>query len=169
MSTILHLQKRNAGKSGIQISRSGIEAMKAAPDATDATAAAALWRFVNATVGEALVHDKDWLEMIVNWVPAGDEKKAGGLSVTEQARWLELAMRVNRLDDNKTGKFTLSASQGDLIFKRLCDARFILTGLSPAWAAFASGFFTAYGHWPEGRNVDDDFDAEFEPDEVAAA
>lgn len=94
--------------------------------------------FANGTA--PTVHDKEWLEMIVNWSPEG-----AALKFTEFAPWLKLASRVARLDETREGQFTLSATQAELIFNRLKDERFTLRAMTPAFAEFCLEFMTAYG------------------------
>jgi hypothetical protein len=86
------------------------------------------------------VHDKEWLETIVNWVPEN-----GQMKFTEMAPWLKLASRVAHLDDSHEGPFTLSAAQAELIFNRLKDERFTLRSVPPAFADFVLEFMAAYG------------------------
>jgi hypothetical protein len=86
------------------------------------------------------VHDKMWLETIVNWTPTD-----GQLSLTEAAPWFKLAARVARLDDQREGDFTLSSAQADLIFNRLKDERFQVRQLNAAFAQFCLDFMAAFG------------------------
>lgn len=86
------------------------------------------------------VHDKEWLELLVNWSPENAQ-----LKFTELAPWLKLASRVAHLDDKREGEFTLSAAQAELIFNRLKDDRFTLRGMTPAFADFCLEFMEAYG------------------------
>lgn len=100
-----------------------------------------LWNeFKPLSAGGSTVHDKEWLEMIVNWVPEN-----GQLKFTEMAPWLKLASRVAALDETREGQFTLSAAQADLIFNRLKDDRFTLRGMTTAFADFCLEFMEAYG------------------------
>jgi hypothetical protein len=99
------------------------------------------------------VHDKEWLEIIVNWVPEN-----GQLKFTEMAPWLKLASRVAALDDQREGPFTLSSGQADLIFNRLKDERFTLRSLPAALADFCLEFMTAYGKRIDAMSDDALFD-----------
>ncbi len=69
------------------------------------------------------IHDKQHLLQIVNWQPEG------GLPLTEMTKWLKLAKRVDALDEEKDGPFTLSQYQADLIWNRLKEEQFIYRGL----------------------------------------
>jgi len=168
MSTVLNLKLRSVSPQAMTLDMALVKVLRDLPADKVEQGKERLWQVVVSSPADTSVHDKQWLEMICNWVPQGREtqqgREAGALPLTEMARWFELARRVNRLDDTKTGKFTLSTSQAELIFKRLCDPRFELTGISIAWAEFAFEFFTAYGAWPAGHIADDDFDTPFEED-----
>lgn len=97
---------------------------------------------------EESTHDKVWLTLIVNWAPKE------GIPMTKMMPWLKLAERVNGLDDSKEGTFTLSNAQAKLIYKRLTNDEFLMTGLSAAFAAFTLDFFESYGTRPE--SLDDE-------------
>ncbi|HLE03857.1 MAG TPA: hypothetical protein VI729_04485 [Anaerolineales bacterium] len=85
------------------------------------------------------VHDKFWLEMIVNWAPEG------GIPLTEMSKWLKLAQRVGSLDDSREGDFTLSQWTVDLIWARLTHPKFLMVRMSPALAGFLVEFQEATG------------------------
>jgi len=90
------------------------------------------------------VHDKQWLELIINWVPEG------GHALTESAKWFKLANRVADLDTDKEGAFTLSPYQVDLLWNRLNNSKFTVERLPTAFVAFIVDFQTATGrHFPE--------------------
>ena len=80
------------------------------------------------------VSDVEWLKLIVNHVPEG------GLPLTKMAKWLPLAERVNDLDENKEGTFTLSQFQTDLIWERLRSDKFILHKMPSAFVSFILDF-----------------------------
>ena len=95
-------------------------------------------------MGSVYVHDKSWLLQIINWTPDG------GHPLSEAAKWFKLAKRVADLDEEKEGKFTLSDYQVNLIWKRLIDPRYKITGLPPAFIEFVMEFQQASGrHFPE--------------------
>ncbi|GAF73577.1 unnamed protein product [marine sediment metagenome] len=100
--------------------------------------------------GSIGVHDKKWLTEIINWAPQG------GLPLTETAKWFKLAKRVADLDEEEEGFFTLSDYQVTLVWSRLIDPEYKVTGLPSAFVEFIMGFQQASGrHFPEE-----------EPDEV---
>ncbi|KKL75670.1 hypothetical protein LCGC14_2052560 [marine sediment metagenome] len=98
-----------------------------------------LWNTFKQLTEDDTVHDKEWLEMIVNWVPSG------GLPLTEMSRWLKLAKRVGDLDGRPEGTFTLSEWHVNLIWDRLTNEDFKLSILSPAFAAFLLDFQAVTG------------------------
>lgn len=87
----------------------------------------------------ALIHDKAWLAMIINW--AGEK----GLPLTETAKWSKVAARVGELDDEREGKFTLSDFQVRLIWERMNNPDFKIIRNSPALAGFILDFCEAAG------------------------
>ena len=90
------------------------------------------------------VHDKQWLELIVNWVPEG------GHALTESAKWFKLANRVAELDVEKEGDFTISPYQVDLIWNRLNNNKFTVERIPTAFVGFITDFQDATGrHFPE--------------------
>jgi len=93
------------------------------------------------------VHDKRWLEMIVNFTPRD------GAPLTELAKWLGLAKRVADLDDTREGTFTLSQWHVDLIWSRLSSDKFVLVnGLDPLLAEFLLEFMQVTGkNFPDGE------------------
>ena len=159
MSTILQLKKRVGKSPYVKLARDAAKTFVDSQGSEQAEMADRLHEFIKATLDEEeFVHDKAWMEMIVNWVPAGDGQTRGRLAMSVMARWLTLIRRVDKLDDEREGPFTLSKTQADLIFKRLCDPLFEMVGISPAYAGFASEFFEAYGEWPEGSKEEDRYE-----------
>jgi len=113
-----------------------------------------LWEYferVSSNIESELpIHDKTWLEAIVNWVPDG------GLAMTEIARWLKLARRVSTLDGTReTGNFTLSDYQVNLIWSRLKDPRFKLRVMAPQFVDFMLHFQDITGKHFEDEDPDD--------------
>ncbi len=90
-----------------------------------------------------VVHDKVWLELIVNWAPPD------GLPLTAMAPWLKLAERVASLDESSEEPFELSSAQAELIYKRLGDPEFKLSNLNAALATFILAFYEVMGKHPE--------------------
>jgi len=94
------------------------------------------------------VHDKAWLELLVNWVPEG------GLPMTDVAKWFKLTAKVNDLDDTKEGTITLSDYQAGLIWGRLKNEKFRITRISSQFIAFIMDFQEASGKHFEDEEPD---------------
>ena len=88
---------------------------------------------------EPYVHDVHWLETIINWVPQG------GLPIMQMSMWFKLAQRVSELDPTREGPFTLSEFQGELIWNRLNDERFVVQAMPQQFIDFIMGFAEAAG------------------------
>ncbi len=101
-----------------------------------------------------VVHDKRWLEMIINWSPQE------GLPLTTMAPWLKLAQRVASLETNREGPFTLSDAQADLLYKRLGDSEFKINGLNPALTDFLLMFYGTIGKHPDDMTKEVMYDDE---------
>ena len=91
------------------------------------------------------VHDKHWLEQIVNFVPLDNQNKPKRIPFTEQAKWLKLAARVAELEIDKEGDFTLSDYQETIIWERLNSAEFAIQGMPLAFVSFILDFLDATG------------------------
>jgi hypothetical protein len=119
-----------------------------------------LWEmFENIDAMNQTVHDKAWLEQIGNWAPEG------GIPLKDLGPWIGLRTRIDRLDDQREGPFTLSAKQDEILWKRLTDPAFKLTNLNPQMAEFLMEYVRVSGHSFEsvtGGMWDD-------PDEVQAS
>ena len=94
------------------------------------------------------IHDKEWLEQVVNYVqvddgPQGQQTRPRKL--TELAGWLKLAERVGRLQDVDGGRFTLSQAQYDLIWSRITADDYRVNGINPVFAAFLLDLAAAGG------------------------
>jgi len=76
------------------------------------------------------IHDKVWMEMIVNHIPEG------GLTMTEVAAWFPLTSRLNELDTSKECELLLTVQDIDMIWKRLQDQNFKLQRTSYALVEF---------------------------------
>lgn len=110
-----------------------------------------LWNFfigVKDKETKDYVHDKFWLETIVNWVPEG------GLPMTTMAKWFKLADKVTGLDDTREGTITLSDFQVGLIWGRMNDANFKLVKLNPQLVGFIMDFQEASGRHFEEEEPD---------------
>jgi len=91
------------------------------------------------------VHDKRWLEQIVNFIPVDEQGRPKRIPFTEQAKWLKLAGRVAELDSDIEGTFTLSDYQETIIWERLNSADFTIQGMPPAFVGFILDFLDATG------------------------
>ena len=82
-----------------------------------------------------VIHDKEWLEMIINWIPEH------GMPFIETSRWLKLAVKVSELDDTTETELELSQKHINLIWDRLTSSEFKLRNqLSSAFAEFILEF-----------------------------
>jgi hypothetical protein len=105
-----------------------------------------LWNFFQSLADDnnVYVHDKTWLEFIINWMPQG------GTPLTESAKWFKLASRVSDLDIEKEGPFTISPYQVDLVWQRLINPQFKMERLPVPFVQFIQEFQMATGkHFPE--------------------
>jgi len=101
----------------------------------------ALWKYF-APIKEtqkATAHDKQWLQIIVDWTPEG------GLSLSEMAKWFKLAEHVNQIDEEKEKQFTFSQFQADLIWSRITNEKFKMVRLDIAFLEFLKEFSDATG------------------------
>lgn len=85
------------------------------------------------------VHDTHWLKIIINW--AGEK----GLPLTEMAKWFGIAKKVNRLKGQGDEELLLSEREVDLLFARMKDDKFTITGLQPSFVEFMLDFCDATG------------------------
>lgn len=108
-------------------------------------------------VGELdqFVHDKVHLMRIVNWQP--DEK---GIKMTEAAKWLKLAKRVDALNEEEEGGFTLSQFHVDLIWNRFKEEKFRVGSIMGPFGDFILDFQAVTGkHFEEeDPGIDEDND-----------
>ena len=144
MAIEIYLKKRHA-QNNITISAEWLKAILSREDAAEFLVAQ-----LEGMVGSIYVHDKSWLLQIINWTPDG------GHPLSEAAKWFKLAKRVGDLDEEKEGKFTLSDYQVNLIWARLINPQYKITGLPPAFVEFVIEFQQASGrHFPEEEPDDD--------------
>ncbi|MBA7515244.1 hypothetical protein ES705_07283 [subsurface metagenome] len=94
---------------------------------------------------DSFIHDRRWLEMIVNFVAVGREGRPTRVKLTEQAKWLKLAERVAEIDDAKENDFTLTAYQETIIWERLNSEEFTIAGMPSGLAGFILDFLDATG------------------------
>jgi hypothetical protein len=110
----------------------------------------ALWRVFEGLGEDTVVHDKHWLEVIINWTPDG------GLPLTETAKWFKLADHVSELDVDREGEMTLSDYQVDLIWKRLTSPQFKMDRLPLPFMGFVRDFQKATGRRFREEELDDE-------------
>ena len=108
---------------------------------TEEEAQDALWEYFAPLreTREPTIHDKTWLQSIIDWTPEG------GLSISEMAKWFKLAERVNKLDEEKQKEFTFSQFQVDLIWSRLTNEQFKMVRLDIAFVEFIKDFQAVTG------------------------
>lgn len=96
------------------------------------------------------ISDISFLKQIINWAPQG------GIALTEAAKWMPLAKRVNNLNEDKEGTLTLSQWQVDLIWSRLTNSEYKVA-LTPQFTDFILEFQELTGkHFPEEDPGDED-------------
>jgi len=108
------------------------------------------------------VHDKRWLETIVNFVPARDDGQPIPQPLTKQAEWMKLARRVGELDETIEGTFQLSSADVERIWRRLNDEKFAMRGFPTAYQEFILDFCEKTGKRfagdvDTGIDVDEEF------------
>ena len=101
--------------------------------------------FENLIETDAMVHDKRWLEQIVNFLPLDKEGRPKRTPFTNQVKWLKLAEKVGELDDKKEGPFTLTGFQETIIWERLNSDEFTITGMPTGFVGFVLDFLDVTG------------------------
>jgi len=142
MSTKLQLKKRKSEET-IIVSTEQFRAVLKLPKSEAKTQLYDLFKDLIDT--NLFVHDKRWLEQIVNFIPADEQGRPKRVPFTEQAKWLKLAERVAKLDAKKEGAFTLTAYQETIIWERLNSDEFTIQGMPAAFVSFILGFLDATG------------------------
>ena len=118
---------------------------------------------------KAKVHDKVFLENIINWTPV-DEKtgRQKGLSLTELSRWIRLARKVNAIDQSKDGTISLANKDITMIMERLKAPGYKMTGLTQHFTEFLTNFLKTTHQWFDdfdpSKDDEDDEEKEPEPD-----
>lgn len=106
----------------------------------------------------ARVHDKVWLEMILDWVPSSKAPSGqfvpDGLSITEQAKWIDLARRVRRLKEEDGATLRLYGWEVEMIWKRVTSQNFLMQRFSLALLEFLQEFGQATGNSFPGAPTD---------------
>lgn len=142
MSTILNLKKRKSGDTAV-LSIDQFRAMLGSPE--DEVKDQLYVLFKSLVDIDQYVHDKHWLEKIVNFIALDDQRRPKRVPFTEQAKWLKLAERVGELDDKKEGPFTLTPYQETIIWERLNSDEFTIQGMPQAFTGFILDFLDATG------------------------
>lgn len=142
MSTILKLKKRET-KTSITLDSDPLHAILRLPDPE---AKDRLHDMLSQMLDtDSFIHDKRWLEQIVNFIVVDKEGRPARVPLTEQAKWLKLAARVAGLDDTKEGDFTLTAYQETIIWERLNSDNFTIQGMPRSFVGFILDFLDATG------------------------
>jgi len=101
--------------------------------------------FENLKGVEGTIHDKKWLEEIVNYIPLDDKGQPKQVSLIEQAKWLKLAECVAKLEYGREDDFILNDFQENIIWERLNSPDFKITGFPSAFVSFVLDFLEATG------------------------
>ena len=103
------------------------------------------------TEENAQVHDKVFLQGIINWVPV-DEKsgRPKGLLFTDRVQWIPLTRKVNAVDESKEGTILLTNKDIDLIMHRLKSKQYKTIGFSEPFTDFLINFLEQTGKWFDG-------------------
>jgi len=137
----------------------------------------ALWAFFGEVAKmppyRKTIHDKEWLKLIVNYVPTTENKNGETIPKhvpeSERACWYPLARRVHMLKEIDGGVMQFSRAQAKMIWERFTSPDFkLLPGQQ--FKEFMLEFADAIGEAMPGIQMDQDFDAEMEyPQEPGAA
>jgi hypothetical protein len=105
----------------------------------------ALWDLCSPVLsGDLTVHDKRWLELLIDWAPEG------GQPLSRSAPWFKLAARVAEIDPEREGEFTLSQYQTELVWGRMTNPGFKVDSLPSAFIGFIVDFQEVTGrHFAE--------------------
>jgi len=142
MATKLRLKNRKVGGT-VTIDVARIRSIMERPEAE---AKDLLYQmFENLKDVEGSIHDKKWLEEIVNYIPTDDQGRPQKVTLVEQAKWLRLAERVAKLDGEREGDFTLTDYQETIIWERLNSPDFKISGMPQAFVFFVLDFLEATG------------------------
>lgn len=142
MSTVLQLKKRQSGSS-VTLDTEQLHAVLNLPAPT---AKDRLYDMLSGLMdSKPFIHDKRWLEQIVNFIAVDKENRPVRVPLTEQTKWLKLATRIGELDDSVEGDFTLSDYQETILWERLNNEEFTVTGMPQAFASFLLDFLETTG------------------------
>ena len=109
-----------------------------------------LWELFDNIKDAALpIHDKIWLETLVNWMPTTRDMQGRmvpkPVPLTDKYKWIKLIQRVAELDEDREGPFTLSQLQADILWKRLVSKEFEIVNLPIPFIEFLLDLQEAYG------------------------
>ena len=98
--------------------------------------------------GDAEIHDKVFLENIINWTPVDEQSgRQKGLPLTEQVRWIKLAQKIQAVDESEDGEIILANKDIDAIMKRIKDPAYKVVGLSQPFTEFLTNFLKTTHQW----------------------
>lgn len=114
------------------------------------------------------IHDKEWLKLIVNFVPTtdGPDPKPKFVPESEKACWYPLAKHVHMLREVDGATMTLSRAQADMVWERFVSPDFKLIP-SQQFKDFMLDFAEAAGKNLPGLQKDQDFEIEVDYPEMA--
>ncbi len=94
--------------------------------------------------GTPTVHDHIFIQQIIDWVPIDDRSgRAMGLPMKEQVRLIRLTEQLIPFDDAENpqpGFINLSTKDVELLWDRMNNDKFLITSISPPYAAFLDDF-----------------------------
>jgi len=108
-----------------------------------------LWNQLKPFAESGTVHDKFWLTMIIDWTPQQ------GIPLTEMAKWLPLAKKVNAIDDMQDNVgIDITQKELDYIWGRMKNPAFTARTSAPL-LGFIEEFLTVTGLSFETKEKDE--------------
>jgi len=158
MAVELYLKKRGQSDTA----RVSLKMIQEILDQDEAVGKDRLWElFENLNGAAPPIHDKTWLETLVNWMPMTRDGRPIPVPLTDKYKWIKLIQRVAELDEEREGKFTLSQLQADLLWQRLTSKEFEIMNLPIPFIEFLLDLQEAFGKQlpeieidPEDENED---------------
>jgi hypothetical protein len=99
---------------------------------------------------DVYVHDKVYLENIINWVPVDEQSgRPKGLPLSEQVRWIKLAEKVDAVDEDQDGEIELTSKDMKAIFDRISSKEYKVGALTKPFIAFLMNYQETTGDWFE--------------------
>ena len=124
--------RRNSGDAFLSI-----DAIRDIVSAKSPASMEILWNTVAALAGSP-VHDREFLAMIINWVPRD------GIPIMQLSKWISLGDRIDALEPVE-GTFRLTDKDVKLITERLQNPDFRLVSAGPAIRGFLASLISAIG------------------------